>query len=215
MATSKQATKLLSIFEDVETDLMQKILGSGILTEVAKCSDPTIVDRDSLRKVLSGLRVEVKGFPIWRALQIGGITGDKLLEKLPTAGHRISDPARDIMGKLTFTTLKKRTTLKLVRVRVKDLGFTAEPTTMELLKHIREVGELCPAEVGPHLRLGYTDQPMNEWNWIAMEPIIASSGNPHVFCVGRSSSGSWLGTHWVSPGDRWYLENHVVFVARK
>lgn len=64
---------------------------------------------------------------------------------------------------------------------------------MELLNRIKEVGGLCPAEVGPHLRLADKDQPCETWYWTAMEPITDSVGRPSVFCVGRLAGGErWL-----------------------
>lgn len=47
MATSKQAKKLLEVFEDVETDPMQAILGSGALTVVR--------DRPDLHSLILGV----------------------------------------------------------------------------------------------------------------------------------------------------------------
>ena len=50
----------------------------------------------------------------------------------------------------------------------------------------------CPAEVGPALREQYTDQQMNDWVLIGMDPMIASDGRLGVFGVGRNVDGLWL-----------------------
>ena len=94
---------------------------------------------------------EIK-FSIWRTLTIGGVSKDELATRLGD-GFYISNWAKDIMSKPEFTTLPESTEIYLVRAKIKDLGFTKAPTTTELFARIKEVGELCPAEVGPHLRL--------------------------------------------------------------
>jgi hypothetical protein len=42
---------------------------------------------------------------------------------------------------------------------------------------------LCPAEVGPALRLAYNDQPRDEWVTITMTPIVANSGGSLIILV--------------------------------
>ncbi|MBI4118922.1 MAG: hypothetical protein HY452_01520, partial [Parcubacteria group bacterium] len=108
------------------------------------------------------------------------------------------------------------TEIQLARATVKDLGFKKEPTITELFIRIKEVGDLCPAEVGPHLRLTDTDQPNNSWYWIAMEPITGSGGGPGVFRLKRYGVGErWLGAGYVCPGGRWGLGLTVVFRLSK
>lgn len=70
---------------------------------------------DDLRRVLKDgkllkeiasliVKVKVIAFPVWKEIQIGGVTRDELMRKLTSAGHKISDWAKDIMGKPAFTT---------------------------------------------------------------------------------------------------------------
>ncbi|MBI4090684.1 MAG: hypothetical protein HY422_01545, partial [Candidatus Komeilibacteria bacterium] len=80
----------------------------------------------------------------------------------------------------------------------------------------RELGyELCPAEVGPQLRLQYQDQPLNEWLVIAMEAISVSDGNLLVFYVKHLVVGQWLGTYSGSPGYLFNPDGRFVFTRRK
>lgn len=145
-------------------------------------------------------------------LTIGGVSEDALAKQLKDGGHSVSDWARDIMGKPTFTTLPEPTEIELGWVTVRDLGFTKEPTTEELFTRIKEVGELCPAEVGPHLRLADKDQQRGTWYWVAMEPISDSGGSPDVFDVRRGGGGGrWLCALFASPDGRWNLGGTVVF----
>lgn len=175
-----------------------------------------VLKDSKLRKEIAQLIVKVKQttFPIWRELQIGGFYRNELMAKLTSAGHHISYLAKDIMEKPAFAVHTSRT-IKLVRCTVAELGFTEHPITTELFARIREVGEMLPAEVGPHLRLAYTDQPMNEHNWLMMEPITDSHGDSAMFDVARwYDGGSLLIPRWVRPDSRWSLDYNVVFSAR-
>ncbi|MFA4954776.1 MAG: hypothetical protein WC641_05685, partial [Patescibacteria group bacterium] len=75
--------------------------------------------------------------------------------------------------------------------------------------------ELCPAEVGPHLRLDYKDQPLDEWLRIAMKQIIVPVGSPRAFYVARDADGTWLHSGWATPGITWNLSRSFVFRLRK
>ena len=113
---------------------------------------------------------------------------------LTSAGFRIGTWADDILGKPAFTAAAAESTLDLVVASVAELGFRERrhdsPTSTSRAKSFGL--ELCPAEVGPQLRLQYADQPYGEWLRIAMEPISDSDGNPFIFDVGRDGRGRRL-----------------------
>ncbi|MEK7609164.1 MAG: hypothetical protein AAB476_01655, partial [Patescibacteria group bacterium] len=159
-ATLKQSTKILSLFEETPLEQVQSLLMSGLLADL-RDADITKISRVQFRRVC-GLGPLTPEFPLWRTLTIGGVSKDELLRKLGD-GFYISDWAKGIMAQPGFTTLPQLTEIQLVKARVKDLGFTEPPTTTELLARIREGGDLCPAEVGPHLLLNLTYQSRNDW----------------------------------------------------
>lgn len=104
-------------------------------------------------------------------------------------------------------------TVDIVRLKVRDFGFTNYPTTTELFAKAEEFGlELCPAEVGPQYRLQQTDQPMDNWFYIGMKPLVASV---LVFSLAHLSDGLWLHDHWARPDRRWPLDHEFVFRFRK
>lgn len=107
-------------------------------------------------------------------------------------------------------------TVDIVRLKVRDFGFTNYPTTTELFAKAEEFGlELCPAEVGPQYRLQQTDQPMDNWFYIGMKPLVAS-GDPLGFELAHRSRGLWLGDlSWAGPDGRWNLDHEFVFRFRK
>lgn len=146
----------------------------------------------------------------WKTLTLGTPITNEMFEAKEIY---VSSYASDLLSKMKFG---KKQKVDLACVTVSELGFTKAPTTVELFKRISEVGEICPAEVGPALRLAYIDQPKGEWLYIAMEPIPDSVGSPRVFGVRRYGGGGlWLSRAWALPGLRWGLDVRLVFRLRK
>jgi len=115
-----------------------------------------------------------------------------------------------------FTTSKYKCPLDTVRIKVRDLGFPNGATKEEIYAKADRLGlDLCPREVGPHYRLQYLDQPMNEYVYIGMEPISVPDGCPDVFYLHRAEYGLWLHGRWASPQDPWRADDEVVFSLRK
>jgi hypothetical protein len=179
------------------------------------------------RSSMSALQAIIEGrsyilpswdFPIWRTLTIGSKSADRLLSELREAEREVSGQAKDIMSKPSFTTLVEPTEVELVRIKVRDLGFTERPTTHELLNGERLASfglDPCPAEVGPHLAIVYEDQPWDEHLRVVMESICTSDGYLHVFCVERLTNGwRWLGASRAAPDRSWDLGHEILFVRR-
>ncbi len=122
--------------------------------------------------------------------------------------------------------------LKTVRFRVADLGFATGALTREIMGSAEDrdlfghpapftggrctqLGlDLCPAQVGPELRLQYGEQPVGERVYVAMKPITASDGEPRIFVVEHNSNGLSLDAVRARPADEWPPEAVFVFCAR-
>lgn len=97
-----------------------------------------------------------------------------------------------------------------------EMGFTNPATWAQILERVRELGDVCPPEVGPLMRLADTEQKKGEWYGVAMEPISVSGGYPIVFYVGRDGGGErWLDGDWVDPDYEWTLGGGLLFRLRK
>ncbi|KKQ17891.1 MAG: hypothetical protein US31_C0014G0027 [Berkelbacteria bacterium GW2011_GWA1_36_9] len=102
-------------------------------------------------------------------LEIGGKSAQELEQELKENKINISPYAQDMLDKMfqseEFKTLQSNSeTIDLVRLKVRDLGFTQNPTTDQIYATAEELGlELCPAEVGPRQRLEDTDQSLGDW----------------------------------------------------
>jgi hypothetical protein len=138
-------------------------------------------------------------------IEIGGKSTQQLESELEKARMKISDYAKHMMNSEDFKPQKKSEQVDTVRLKVRDLfGDNQNHTTDEIYKKAEEMGlELCPAEVGPHLRLHYKDQPLGEWFRIAMKQITDPDGSPCVFSLGHYADRVCLYDHWTNPGRQW------------
>jgi len=135
---------------------------------------------------------------------------------------------KDILYKTKFSHEGK--TYELVRFTVEQLGFPKGATTTEIIgtkDDLDENGhrapftsgamtkfglELCPAEVGPHLRLQYFG---GEWMMIAMKQIAGRGGGPGVFSLGRGGRRLELHADYAESAKRWDSDNGFVFLSSK
>lgn len=147
-------------------------------------------------------------------IKIGGKSAEQLISEIQADGN-VSEYAEAMLKNKEFLPGEDQE-VTLIRLTVADLGFTKNATTDQIYKRAQELGlDLCPAEVGPHYRLQYNDQPMNEWLRIAMKQIIGAVGYPSVFCLGRVSDGLWLNSYWAGPGREWHPNDEFLFCLRK
>ena len=131
----------------------------------------------------------------------------KLKEKL----IYLTDWGKDILYKTEFS--KKQEKYELVRFTVGQLGFLDGATTNEIFTKAQELGlSLCPAEVGPQLRLAYSDQ---EYFWIAMKPIADRVGRPFVFYLVSDGTRLYLDANDAKPSVRWSAGIEFVFVRSR
>jgi hypothetical protein len=146
-------------------------------------------------------------------LEIGGRTSNELVDAInDDQNMNMTQRSRPMMHHKKLTTLTKKENIHLVRLRVRDLGFTGRPTTTKLFRRAKEYGlELCPAETGPVSRLSHPDQPMNDELSVGMDPITDSDGNPSVFHVMHGDNGLWLYGNSASPDYKWDLDRSIVF----
>lgn len=152
-------------------------------------------------------------FAVWKTVKLGTCeTLDEYRKALKKAGYRIGDWGNDILGRINCVQLE--TEADLVVLSVKELGYDGA-YYKDICDRGVEMGlELCPAEVGPALRLSYKDQPRDEWLRIAMEAITVTGGDRLIFAVGCDRGGLWLRGDG-HPVVFWRADGRFVFVRRK
>lgn len=124
--------------------------------------------------------------------------------------YKVSSWAKDLIKSKDFKIEKPRKIDPTI-ISVKELGFPEGATYKEICERAKEKGlELCPAEVGPQLRL---QSDFGEWLTIAMNPITDSDGYPRVFRVVRDEGVRWLDAVWGGPEHFWLAGGAFVFAS--
>lgn len=157
---------------------------------------------------------------------IGGVPRDELLARVEVV-RSVHPYAGGIVQNDAFNTLAKPETAILGNLSPAELDFTGNPTTDVFLnkKRLAEwsrvnldgyIVEFCPAEIGPHFAIQYTDQPKGEVLRVAMEGIPVSGAGTGIFQVRRNEAGkSWLYYEWAYPLERWKRDSRFLFRLRE
>ena len=151
----------------------------------------------------------------FKIIEIGTYKDVKSLRKaLEESGAQIGNWASDILNKTKLS--KSKQSLDLVVRSVKELGFPNRAKLEDIYKAAKNQGlDLCPDEVGPQLRLQYSNQPNGEWLVIAMEPIKDSFGDLSLFRVKCDYGDRWLHAVCSRPDRFWGAVRRFVFVRCK
>ena len=119
---------------------------------------------------------------------------DDLRDALDRAHMKIGESANEILSQQAFVVSKAQTEAIVVIISVADLGFEKEGASLaDIHTRARLFGlELCPAEVGPMLRLKYLNQPIGEFIHIGMKPIAINNEKISDFTVANGGAGLLL-----------------------
>jgi hypothetical protein len=128
--------------------------------------------------------------PIWKTITVGGSKGvNAVRDALETAPCHmaIADDADEILGRPAFPFIKTPRELDLVVLSVFELGFDDQASLHDIYARAVALGfELCPAEVGPALRLNYLDQPPGDSLHVAMKPVARYNGTLIDFTLAKA-----------------------------
>ena len=146
-------------------------------------------------------------------IEIGGKTKDQLKKELKEKNIIISGYADDLLKSRDFTVSNKIYRANLISLTVKELGLEEGATTDRIYEQAKELGlDLCPVEVGPHLRLQDTGK---EGMLIAMKQIADCDDSPDVFNLHRLDDRLELDVSHAYPASSWSSGHQFVFLCRK
>ncbi len=147
-------------------------------------------------------------------LIIGTMSKEALRAAFRQRGIKVTSDAEYLIDRTEFR--DKPQDIKLAWSSGRDLGLTKSTPYRGFCEAGQDRGySLNRAEVGLYLRLQDTNQPLNDWYWVAMEPMADRYGRQFVFGLGRSQDGVWLNADWARPGDGWDPEYRLVFSLSK
>jgi hypothetical protein len=171
-----------------------------------------------LRGELALVEAEKRDFPVWKTLRLGAHkTAADYSKALKAGANRSGDWVLNYLGQPAFQCARQETDVDLTLVSVGDLGFEKGALYSQVVERALALGlELCPAEVGPALRLAYGDQPRGERLIIATKPSAESGADLDLFVMEVSGGGGlWLRGD-CGPSDRyWETDRRFVFVRPK
>ena len=141
--------------------------------------------------------------PPFKTVELGTHPNNAALRKaILGADCKIGDWGADILKKVEVA--KEPTDIDIIVLSVAELGFPNGATRKDIYNKALSLGlQLCPAEVGPQLRLQYLDQPHGEWILIGMEPITDSLGRLKVLGVEHGDYDRWLYGYVGGPDGFW------------
>jgi hypothetical protein len=153
-------------------------------------------------------------FQIWRTITFGTYKGvDAYRRALDIAKIKIGDSADEILGRPAFPYTRTKTGVELAVLSAADLGVESDRASLaEVYQRARQAGlELCPAEVGPQLRLDYRNQPLGEALDIAMEPVATYGGEPTILTLANWGTGLLLIGRDGRPESTVFRKSRFVF----
>jgi hypothetical protein len=200
--TLGQARHILTLVEQQQLSPDNfKTLFDGYLTDLCRAIKLGVIQpREAFQKQL-GLCPTQPEFDRWRTVNLG--VGENYSKALYTLYYRVPLLTRLIIESIPVSSTEVE--LDLVLVTLKQLGFIGAARYRDIRARAIKLGlQLCPAEVGPALRLSCTNtKPI----MIGMSPM-KSGGKSYLFEIG-SAENEWLesvehfGTRLYPLGSFW------------
>tara|TARA_B110000967_G_C18863039_1_gene551120 strand:+ start:1489 stop:1968 length:480 start_codon:yes stop_codon:yes gene_type:complete len=124
---------------------------------------------------------------------------------------------RDIIKKYKYNLKNFNLPIKLVRIKVKELGFKKPAMLKEIYNKAKLKGlYLVPPAIAIYSRLLYTNQKSGEWIRFAtpLNSMIDSDGVPHLPKLGKALSFFFLETYWSYPKAIFHPKNEFIFIKK-
>lgn len=162
---------------------------------------------------------------VLRTVEVGGLTKSQLIQKLQQCSILINEYGERLLADDKFTTSETKYSILTVELTVEALGFPDGADLAQIFKKASELGlELCPLELGPHLRMQYLDQPEGYSGHplqrqkapsgsitIASEILTEDDDFPKGFYLRRINGELWLRGYRADHLYIWNPGDHFIF----
>ena len=139
---------------------------------------------------------------------------DRGLKMLNSKNFKTSPWINNIIRKYKFTLKKKELPITLVKIKVKDLGFS-KPTQLKkiYIKAKKKGFKLVSPEVAIYSRFVFKKQKKGEWIRFAtpLKSMIDTDGVPHLPKLGKALGVFFLETYWSYPKAIFHPKNEFIF----
>jgi len=136
-------------------------------------------------------------------------TADDFREEFRRSEIQLDRDGDALLSSDAFMVSKKERFVELVVMSMFKLGVDSSARYSDIIKKAKAMGlDLCPAEVGPQLRLQYKQQPYGENLAIAMEPI---TNLRRIFRVVHDDGWLWLIGSTPGPDGLLTMTDRLVF----
>ena len=139
---------------------------------------------------------------------------DRGLKMLNSKNFKTSPWINNIVRKYKFTLKKKELPITLVKIKVKDLGFS-KPTQLKkiYIKAKKKGFKLVSPEVAIYSRILFKKQKKGEWIRFAtpLKSMIDTDGVPHLPKLGKALGFFFLETYWSYPKAIFHPKNEFIF----
>lgn len=161
-----------------------------------------------------------------RLLSVGGVDKAGLLEMLEASGISLNNWAKILFESSRFKTASCQYRVTIVELSVGNLGFPDGAVIDDIFESAIRLGlRLCPLELGPHLRLEYTDQPEGHRGkpileyqapygsvTIASEALTGDDDFPRGFYLRRIEDVFWLRGYRSGTDHVWSEDDRFIFL---
>jgi hypothetical protein len=150
---------------------------------------------------------------IFKEISVGGLTKEQLIQRLVDGGVQFNKYAETLFQHQLFTPSEKPEMVKLVRVKLSDLGLKNPFSYQAIMERSANLGlKLCPLYLGAFLRLEYLNQSEGPYLTIASPVPESDEDYPTGFYIRNNEGALWLRGYRVTGEPEWPLDNEFVFI---
>lgn len=150
---------------------------------------------------------------IFKHISIGGISKDKLIEKLIDKGIQFNQYAHVLFDDSNFIVSTEIENVDLVKISLFDLGLSEQSSYDKIVDEAQKIElKQCPLCLGAFLRPEYLDQEEGPYLTIASEKMVKDVKYPNGFYIRHIDNIFWLRGYYASDDYKWPLNSEFVFI---